>query len=433
MPFRIALLAAALAAGLVPDGSRPPRFEPPEGLAPGIRDSARPSVTAHFGRDSYRPGDVATLVVSSRAGAVRLLVFRVGPEHRYTRARDDMSGVPVSTERRLGSVAPGLVVSVPVGDWSSGVYFARLEGSGGHTGFAPFVVRPAHLGEHRVAVVMPTQTWQAYNHRDDNHDGVDDTWYVAGDTARLGRAHLNRGVPFRFRNYDAPFIRWSVQTHHDADFITDDELNRTSGARLAAAYALIVFPGHHEYVTGHEYRAITEYRNFGGNLMFLSANDFYWRINRNGYLMRRVARWRDLGQPEASLIGEQFFHNDDGEHRGHWIVRTPIPWLFAGTGLHRGSTFSSGGVEADAVAPSSPPGVQVVAELPNLFPGYGSAQMTYYELGGAKVFAAGAFTLAGAIWEPPVRRMVANLWARLANDGDTGPDIRAPASPQPAR
>jgi hypothetical protein len=423
MQFRLAFAAAALAAGWLPAGAPPPRFEPPEGLAPGIRDSRRPTITAHVPHDSYRPGDLATVVISSRAAGVRLQVFHVGPERRYTRANDEMSGVAVTAERRLGTVHPAQVVPIRVGGWPSGVYFARLDGSGGHTGFAPFVVRPAQLGEHRVAVVMPTQTWQAYNHRDDNHDGVDDTWYVAGDTARLGRAHLNRGVPFRFRNYDAPFLRWLAQTHHDADVITDDELNRTSGARLAAAYALIVFPGHHEYVTDHEYRAITQYRDIGGNLMFLSANNFYWKIDRHGDLMRRVARWRDLGRPEAALLGGQFFHNDDGEHRGHWVVRTAIPWLFAGTGLRRGSTFSSGGVEADAVAVSSPAGLRVVAEIPNLFPGFGSAQMTYSERGGAKVFSAGAFTLAGAIWEPPVRRMVSNLWARLANDRDTGPTI----------
>jgi hypothetical protein len=42
--------------------------------------------------------------------------------------------------------------------------------------------------------------------------------------------------------------------------------------------------------------------------------------------------------------------------------------------------------------------------------------MTYYERGGAKVFAAGAFTLAGSVWWPDVYQMMENLWARLAND-----------------
>ena len=53
------------------------------------------------------------------------------------------------------------------------------------------------------------------------------------------------------------------------------------------------------------------------------------------------------------------------------------------------------GIEIDRTSPDSPKGVQVIAEIPDLFgPGF-TAQMTYYETkGGAKVFAAGAFTLA---------------------------------------
>jgi hypothetical protein len=67
------------------------------------------------------------------------------------------------------------------------------------------------------------------------------------------------------------------------------------------------------------------------------------------------------------------------------------------------------------VAPSSPRGTTVIAEAPNVLgPGL-SAHMTYYEApSGAQVFAAGAFTLAGAIWQPDVRGLVENLWKRLA-------------------
>ena len=42
--------------------------------------------------------------------------------------------------------------------------------------------------------------------------------------------------------------------------------------------------------------------------------------------------------------------------------------------------------------------------------------MTYYERAGAKVFAAGAFTLAGGVPQPKVRQLVDNLWKGLAND-----------------
>jgi hypothetical protein len=47
--------------------------------------------------------------------------------------------------------------------------------------------------------------------------------------------------------------------------------------------------------------------------------------------------------------------------------------------------------------------------------------MTYYETpAGAKVFAAGAFSLADSIWQPQVGQLVENLWDRLGTDGDTG-------------
>jgi hypothetical protein len=56
----------------------------------------------------------------------------------------------------------------------------------------------------------------------------------------------------------------------------------------------------------------------------------------------------------------------------------------------------------------------VLARIPNIFGDGRSAEMTYYQQHGANVFAAGAFTLAGSVWQPPVKRMIENLWARLA-------------------
>ena len=88
-----------------------------------------------------------------------------------------------------------------------------------------------------------------------------------------------------------------------------------NGNALARAYDLIVFPGHHEYVTTNEYDAIEKFRDLGGNLIFLSANNFFWKVTRRGNLMTRVKRWRDLGRPEAELIGVQYFGNDRGTHR----------------------------------------------------------------------------------------------------------------------
>jgi hypothetical protein len=132
--------------------------------------------------------------------------------------------------------------------------------------------------------------------------------------------------------------------------------------------------------------------------------------------MHLVGLWRDLGRPEAALIGVEYRANDDGEHRGAWIVQhaESEPWLFAGSGLRDGMPLGNAGIEIDKTCPDSPRGVEVLAEIPNLLgPGL-TAQMTYYQTArGARVFAAGAFTLAGSALQSNVGRLLENLWQHL--------------------
>ncbi len=169
-------------------------------------------------------------------------------------------------------------------------------------------------------------------------------------------------------------------------------------------------------MTQSEYDVVQHYRDLGGNLAWLSANNFFWKVDRQGPILERVAQWRQLGRPEAALIGVQYRGNDEGQRRGPMVVADPAgaPWFFAGTGLGRDDTFGRFGIEIDARAPSSPARTIVLARMPNLFgPGI-DAEMTYYELlNGAKVFAAGAFTLAGLADSHVGARLLANLFAHM--------------------
>ena len=391
-----------------------------EGRAP-TAEELRPSVEAAFQGESIKQGTVASLVLFNRARGLTLQILRTGPEHTPTVGNSELQGVPVTPVKAIGSGAPGRLVHVQIGNWPSGVYFARLTAADGRVGFAPIVVAPRHLGEHRVAVVEPTLTWQAYNLRDDDGDGKGDSWYAdwSKHVVRLDRPYLDRGVPYHFRSYDLPFLHWLSWTGRGADYLSDADLDAvTNPHALTAAYDLIVFPGHHEYVTTHEYGLVKGYRDLGGNLAYLSANNFFWQTVRHGRTIERTSQWRDLGRSEDSLIGTEYRGNDRGEHRGPWIVRdlAAAPWLFAGTDLSKGSTFGNGGIEIDKTESGSPRDVHVIAEIPDLFgPGF-TAQMTYYETpAGAKVFAAGAFTLAGSvIGDPTVGQLLANLWDKLS-------------------
>jgi hypothetical protein len=417
---RVALLAAAaLVLGSGAHHSRPDwtkNLDDDErslvGFAGHVPDSAKPKVTAFFPKESYAVGSTAELEITDRASDVRVQMFRAGMDPKRIAASDVLTGKPFSKVRRLGAVDGRRTVAIRLGaDWPSGVYYAQLTAPGDRVGYATFVLRPRQLGEHAVAIVMPTQTWQAYNFRDGNGDGVPDTWYASGSTALLSRPFLNRGVPPHYKYYDHRFMAWVNLTRGGADYLSDADLNGANGAALRKSYQLLIFEGHHEYVTQHEYDAVTNFRDRGGNLIFLSANNFFWKITISKNVMTRVAKWRDLGRPEASLIGVAYYHNDMGEHRGPWIVRraaTRLPWLINGTGLHVGMRFSSGGIEADEVTPDSPNNVRVIGR---------SADMTYYDTpAGAKVFAAGAFSIAGSVWQGHVRELVTNLWAWMAKD-----------------
>jgi len=419
---RSALVLAAITLVTLPLAaaarSAPIDEEQLEGRAP-TAEELEPSVEAAFASESYVPGGTARLVFFGRAAAARVRMFRVGPEQARTDGNDEMRGDPVGRPITIGTVAAGRSVPIRLGLWPSGLYCARIDALGGLVGFAPFVLRPRRLGEHAVAVVMPTLTWQAYNLRDDDGDGKGDSWYAHWThlTVRLGRPFLNRGVPYNFRRYDLPFLHWLAAAGHDVDVLSDADLDRVSGDTLKNAYRLVVFPGHHEYVTTHEYDAVERYRDLGGHLMCLSANNFFWRVLRHGNEIEKTQQWRDLGRPEAALVGVQYRGNDRGSHRAPWVIRhvEAAPWLFAGTGLADGMPLGTAGIEIDETAPSSPKGVKVLADIRNLFgPGF-TAQMTYYETPrGAQVFAAGAFTLAGSAHRPDVSRLLANLWGHMA-------------------
>jgi hypothetical protein len=411
-----AAAAIAVAAWQGLDPSPPHR---PHGHRPAFE--ATPAVPATFLRQSYRPGDDAQLVLWRAENAFTVQFFRVAPRAPGW-TKTTMQGAPVSRVYRFGPTAAHTPFGLRIGAWPSGVYYAQLE-SGGLTGYAPFVVRPRRLGENRDLVVMPTFTWQAYNFRDDDGDGRGDTWYDSSDTrtVRLDRPYLSRGVPPHFLVYDLPYLEWLEETGKSVDFLTDGDLSGTSAAALRRAYDLVVFPGHDEYVTAREYDAVTGYRNLGGHLMFLSADEFYWQVRLDGASITRLQPWRAIGRPEASLVGVGLFRNNRGSI-GVWKVTRRVPWMFRCMKLLPGRRFGTGGIEIDHTGPGTPPGTIVVAEIPNVIGPGGTAQMTYYRTpAGAEVFAAGAFTLAGAR-DPLSRRLLENLWDHL------GPPAREPVS-----
>ncbi|MDQ2969090.1 MAG: hypothetical protein M3R37_12320, partial [Actinomycetota bacterium] len=222
-------------------------------------------IDAGFTKRSYAPGESAELRLATDARLLRLQVFAYQSPGRPSEQDVKTSGLamtgPIRVDWRAHRDRPALLRVVRAGDWPSGLYFLRAAAADGRVGYAPFIVRPRRLGTNRVAVVLATNTWAAYNFADGDGDGWGDSWYVTGRhrSVDLRRPFLDFGVPFRFNDWDLEFVAWLNRTGRVVDFLSDDDLGAVnSGAQLALRYDLVVFPGHEEYVTRHEYDVIED-------------------------------------------------------------------------------------------------------------------------------------------------------------------------------
>lgn len=395
-------------------------------------------VEAAFARRSYLATERMALRVLADTPSFTLTFLRVGHGPDPAVRSDELVGLVMSDPVTIdwtGKRSARRTIVVQSGEWPSGLYAARLETADGRVGFAPFVLRPSEPGGDRVAVVLPTNTWQAYNLYDADGDGWGDTWYAGGTPpVLLDRPYRDRGVPPRFRRYDFPFLRWLEKTRREPDILADDDLEAyASGDDLRRDYDLVVFPGHSEYIATQAYDVVERYRDLGGRLVFLSANNVFWKVEKRGQEMRRVAQWRALSRPESRLCGVQYRANDDGRRQAPFVVsdRDAAPWLFEGTGLENGDLLGEEvggfGIEIDMTTPTSPPDTKVLALIPNLF-GLGlHAEMSYYETEvGARVFSAGVLDFPALLLYPRGMRLLDTLWRHMLADLEPAPELPTP-------
>ena len=209
---------------------------------------------AGFEARSYPAGQTATLrITGGGTSKATLQLYLAGaPVEPGTASLGwdrTTFGRAVTVPRQVRRPRGAWLVHVQLGSgWPSGDYVARLTWPG-HTDYAPFVIRPRKLGTEGVLVVEPTNTWQAYNVTDG------DSWYLspavhlihldrpfAGTDVRGGR--VPTGLPEQFWRFDLGFLRWYWRSGYQADFVSDDDLERISHVGQLNRYRLIVFAGH---------------------------------------------------------------------------------------------------------------------------------------------------------------------------------------------
>jgi hypothetical protein len=272
---------------------------------------------------------------------------------------------------------------------------------------------PSTVG--KVVLVLGVTTWQAYNlwggyDLYDGPQGFNDRAYqvtfdrpyagngamtfLAFDQAPIALAERTAGLPLAYET--------------DTDIAADPGLLK--GARA------VISLGHDEYYSASMRRALLDARDAGTNLAFLGANAMYRHIRLASsplgpdrtVICYKIAsldpmsgkdnaattqNWRDPPDPRPESVITGVFY-ECNPVSAPYVVFDPKNWIFAGTGVHRGTSFPGlVGPEYDRVNPAVPfpRPLAVLAHSPLVCDGVHSySDSAYYTVAsGAGVFATG--------------------------------------------
>ncbi|GAB3147607.1 hypothetical protein GCM10027258_41260 [Amycolatopsis stemonae] len=322
-------------------------------------------------------------------------------------------------------------VTIPA-DWPSGVYSAQFTGRYNRVQHIPFVVRPAAPAK-KIAVVLPTNTYHAYN------------GWGGHDQYSEGQDGVQRVISFLRPSYDwliAPkgqydnelwsdleLLRWLSGEQIGFDCYTDYDLHTGGWLR---SYSAIVLGAHPEYFSLAMRTNLAGYLAAGGSVIATGGNQIYERaeFNADGTALtfRAADGSRDLfldhyNLPESQLLGVNF------EYEG-WMTFAPYrvlhdhPFL-AGTGLSVGSEFGAHGRNGAASAwefdtlqgfDGEVPPAAVIAQGTNPTDRAGAAMVCKELPGGGFVFSTSSLTFNGAIRvDPVVQQLLRNVFARAVS------------------
>ncbi|NHQ73364.1 N,N-dimethylformamidase large subunit [Roseovarius gahaiensis] len=257
-------------------------------------------------------------------------------------------------------------------DMPSGVYVMHIEGEDGRDALPFYVCPPRGTRRADLCVLIPTFTYVVYgNHARPDYDpawqGRMRDWgaypYNPADYRDYGLSTYNthsdgsgichashRRPLFNLRPgfltfgatgcsglrhfpADSHLISWLHAKGIDYDIITDHELH-AEGAEVLAGYKAVTTTTHPEYHTAETLDALRDYRDAGGNLLYLGGNGFYWRIARhteNDSLLE-IRRAEDGIRAWAAEPGE-YYNAFDGTYGGLWRRSGRAPQALVGIGF----------------------------------------------------------------------------------------------------
>jgi hypothetical protein len=389
------------------------------------------AMMGYAGQYSVLPGEPVTLYASTTARSFTVSAFRMGWYHG-DQARLLWRSGPVRGHRQAPSALVadtntvqtdwGPSLTIPTDDWPEGSYLLRMDAESGAQRFVPVTVRSASTAG-KVVLKNSTATWQAYNTWGGydlyNGPGGISDYDNRSLAVSLDRPFDQNGA-FLFLVHERPLIQLAERLGLPLAYVTSMEI-ATDPHLLDGASALFSL-GHDEYWAPPERANVTAARNAGVNVAFLGANCCFRRTRlastklgaqrlvicyktsyprdpmygKDNALVTNDYREPPDPDPESSLTGTLYESNPaDADY-----VVASDSWLFAGTGVRKGTRFPGVvGIEYDRVNPDSPVErpIQILSHSPLTCRGVNSfSDSAYYtHSGGAGVFNAGTMRWVG--------------------------------------
>ncbi|HUM66373.1 MAG TPA: hypothetical protein PLV32_11025, partial [Chitinophagaceae bacterium] len=166
----------------------------------------------------------------------------------------------------------------------SGLYFAKVERTGGGSNHIVFIVRNDN-SQSDLYLQFPDARWQAYNGYGGNsaYDGT--TGYPGGHAVKVSynrpffiyNSAFNtdgRGADW-YMNNEYPMIRFLERNGYDVTYTSSNDV-ATNGQRLLNHKVFIAI-GHDEYWSKEQRNNVEAARNAGVHLAFFTGNEVYWK------------------------------------------------------------------------------------------------------------------------------------------------------------
>ncbi len=354
--------------------------------------------------------------------------------------------------------------AIPTGaNWISGIYLLRLDSNQGHRFFVYFIVRNDGYAADILAM-EPTKTNQAYNRygceslyfsgtpntSNNQCDGV----VSNGSSNRIRSYKVSFDRPYKggagtggLFTHDIEMIRWLEASGYDVTYISD--VDRAANPSILLGHKAYLVMGHDEYWTWQEFDAVENAVASGVNVLFLSANEAYWRIRMESSSLgpnRIVVGYKDatadpiksgpdgptitfrnLNRSENRLLGTGYMsYYDDALYNMPWQPTVdPSKWYWDCTGLRTGDIVNNiVGEEWNAILYNynsvTPAGIELLSEgvayndrgVP-----YPQNTTIYTAPSGAMVFAAGSIHWSWGLMDHSYPNQVFQSYAR-SNDAD---------------